>query len=121
MVLPNQKLAQDKIINYSRSAHRRADLSLGVSYDSDVQKAIAIMKEEPLKVEGVQTEKGVSVFLDAFGDYSINFMARYWIDTTARGMLDVKTEVANNVKDRFAEEGIDIPYPTRVTLSKSLD
>ncbi|MFQ6137329.1 MAG: mechanosensitive ion channel family protein, partial [Candidatus Hydrothermarchaeales archaeon] len=91
MVIPNQKLAQERIINYSRSIKRRVNLPIGISYDSDIQKAIEVMKEEPLNVEGVEAEKGVTVFLDKFGDYSIDFIVRYWIDTKKRNRFEVLT------------------------------
>ncbi len=117
----NQKLAQDKIINYTRSVDRRVNLAMGVSYESDIQKAIEVMKEEPAKVEGVQAEKGVTVFLDNFGDYSINFIVRYWINTKKRGLLDVKTDVGKKIKEGFDREGIEIPFPTRLTLRKNVD
>ncbi|MFQ5975737.1 MAG: mechanosensitive ion channel family protein, partial [Candidatus Hydrothermarchaeales archaeon] len=121
MVMPNQKLAQERIINFTRSVERRVDLNMGVSYNSDVQKAIEIMKEEPLDVEGVEAERGITVFLDNFGDFSINFIVRYWVNTKKRSLLEVKTEVGNNIKEGFAKEGIEIPFPTRVTLRKNVD
>lgn len=121
MVMPNQKLARERITNYSRSIERRINLAMAVAYDSDTQKAIEVMKEEPLKVEGVLAEKGVTVFLDNFGDYSINFIVRYWIDTKKRNRFEVLTEVGNKIKEGFDREGIEIPFPTRVTLRKNID
>ncbi len=121
MVMPNQKLAKERIINYTRSVERRVDLNMGVSYNSDLQKATEIMKEEPLKVEGIMAEKGVTVFLDNFGDYSVNFVVRYWIDTKKRDRFEALTEVAERIKEGFAKEGIEIPFPTRLTLRKNVD
>lgn len=121
MVMPNQKLARERITNYSRSIERRVNLAMAVAYDSDTQKAMEVMKEEPLKVEGVLAEKGVTVFLDNFGDYSINFIVRYWIDTKKRNRFEVLTEVGNRIKEGFDREGIEIPFPTRVTLRKNID
>ncbi len=121
MVIPNQKMSKERITNYSRSIERRVNLAMAVAYDSDIQKAMVVMKEEPLKVEGVLAEKGVTVFLDNFGDYSINFIVRYWIDTKKRDRFEVLTEVGNTIKEGFAREGIEIPFPTRVTLRKNID
>jgi len=102
MVMPNQKLAKERIINYTRSVERRIDLNMGVSYNSDLQKATEIMKNEPLKVEGILAEKGVTVFLDNFGDYSVNFVVRYWIDTSKRDRFEALTEVGERIKEGFA-------------------
>ncbi len=120
MVIPNQKMSQERITNYSRSIERRVNLDMGVAYDSDIQKAMKVMKEEPLKVEGVIADKGVTVFLDNFGDYSINFIVRYWIDTKKRDRFEALTEVGNKIKEAFDKEGIEIPFPTRVTFRKNI-
>ncbi len=121
MVMPNQKLAKERITNFSRSLQRRVNLPMGISYNSDTQKAIEVMKEEPLKVEGVLADKEITVFLDNFGDYSINFIVRYWIDTKKRNRFEVLTEVGTKIKEGFDREGIEIPFPTRVTLRKNVD
>jgi len=121
MVIPNQKLAKERIINYSRSIKRRIELPMGVSYNTDIHKAIDIMKKEPLNVEGIIADNGVTVFLDNFGDYSINFIIRYWIDTKKRDRYEALTEVGNKIKEAFDKEGIEIPFPTRVTFRKNLD
>ncbi|MDY6774420.1 MAG: mechanosensitive ion channel family protein, partial [Candidatus Nanohaloarchaea archaeon] len=54
-------------------------------------------------------------------DSSVNLQAFYWIEDPAKARFRrIKEEVLVGVKERFDEEGIDIPYPTRTISGDSL-
>ncbi|MFB6269487.1 MAG: mechanosensitive ion channel family protein, partial [Halobacterium sp.] len=55
------------------------------------------------------------------GDSYVGLKSRFWIANPSRSdFVRTRSEYVQNVKERFDEEGIDIPYPIR-TLDGSVD
>ena len=112
VILPNKKIFQEALINHSSTDQRRVDVACGVSYDTDLEHA----KETALKALGDvgRPEREPELFFEEFGDSSINFTARVWIDFDGqRDYLAARDEVVRKLKSAFDDEGIDIPFPIR--------
>lgn len=103
-------------------------VEMGNSYDSDVDLAMKIMREEALKhpsyidnrtpqerAEGVPT---VRVRLIGFGDSSVNLRAYVWVNDPVSGFL-LRFDLYKSIKKRFDEEGIEIPFPYRTLVFKN--
>ncbi len=128
IIIPNATMGSETIVNYSISDARICEwVDFGISYDSDVDKAIDIVREEAEKHAnlidgrtGQEKAEGmdkVRVRLVDFGDSSVNLRAWCWASdyTNARRM---HWDMNKSVKERFEAEGIEIPYPYRTLVYK---
>ncbi len=114
VVMPNKSVLEQPLINFSHNGRRRVDISCGVSYGDDLDEA----KEVALNAitENVQTIKGrpIELFYNEFGDSSINFTLRYWVDNVGQtDFLRAQDEGIRAVKRAFDNAGITIPFPIR--------
>lgn len=107
--VPNAKLTDGAVTNFSSKPTRRLDLIIGVSYDSNlshVQETLyALIEAEPLCLKDPKP----LVALHAFADSSMNFIVRPWAYTA--DYWDAYRSLLAAIKKRFDEEGIVIPYP----------
>lgn len=109
ILIPNGTLANSSLTNVTQEEERRIDLSVGISYDSDVRKARAVVRrladEHPL----VSKERDISVFIDNLGDSSVVLGIRFW--AKKENFWQARCEMLENIKYAFDEEGIRIPFP----------
>lgn len=112
--LPNKDVFGNPLVNYSETGKRRIDLGVGVAYGDDLEKARRIAIEAVEPVGGRDKERDVELFYNEFGDSSINFTVRYWIDFEKQtDYLAARSEGIERVKRAFDENGITIPFPIR--------
>ena len=114
VLIPNKQVFENPIMNYSETGKRRVDLRLGVSYGDDLEKARLITVQA---VEAVSTrlpDQDVEFFYEEFGESSINFVVRFWIDFARQpDFLAAQSEAVERIKRAFDENGITIPFPIR--------
>jgi small conductance mechanosensitive channel len=132
VLIPNKQVFENPIMNYSATGRRRIDLRLGVSYGDDLEKVkrVGIGALEQVSTRKPDTE--VELFFEEFGESSIDFVARFWIDFTSKQVeyLQARSEAIERLKRAFDENGITMPFPTRTldfgvkggeTLSEALE
>lgn len=112
VLMPNKSVLNHNIVNYA-TGEWRIDVSCGVSYADDLEAAQRVAREAAETIEGRLTERPVEVFYTGFGDSSIDFVVRTWIDSEKDSFLDVRSEVVKRVKAAFDREEITIPFPIR--------
>lgn len=128
IVIPNSVINRETIINDTIEDKKVCRwIEVGISYDSDVHKAMKILQEEcekhPNVIDGRTAKEKrsgfpvVNVRHVGFGDSSINLRAFAWV---ADPMLawQVNSEVNIAIKKRFDLEGIEIPFPHRTIVYK---
>ena len=113
--IPNKQVVENPIKNYSRTSQSRVILNCGVGYESDLDfvKQLAV-KTITNHFDSVGSESEVIFLYKEFGDSSINFELRYWINSTSG--LEVaksKTEAIIQLKNAFDKNNINIPFPIR--------
>jgi small conductance mechanosensitive channel len=110
---PNSKIWGNEIINYSRNLQRRQDIAVGISYDSDINKAIKTLERVLSKEDRlVQTEgKQPIIVVDQMADSSVNLKVRIWTKTS--DFFVVQWDLKKAIKEALDKDGIDIPFPTR--------
>jgi small conductance mechanosensitive channel len=111
MVIPNSKVLGSTIINMAACDTRRIDLTFGIGYNDDIDKAKAILKEIVESDERILKDPAPVIGLAELGDSSVNFWVRPWVQRT--DYLDVMFDLNETVKKRFDAEGISIPFPQR--------
>ena len=120
VIIPNGNLSNDKIINFSSEPLRRENLIIGISYSSNIQKAREVVlqlceaDERILKEE----EKMPAVLVHELADSSVNLAIRYWANTDV--FWPTRFDMIENIKRRFDEEGIEIPFPHRVLINAAV-
>ncbi|WP_435097407.1 mechanosensitive ion channel family protein [Halarchaeum sp. P4] len=120
LTVPNSNLTDGVIKNPVAKDTLRIQFEFGISYDDDIDKATDIIVEEAEKHDDILDDPGVSVRLTALGDSYVGLKSRFWIANPSRSdFVKTRGEYVQAVKERFDEEGIDIPYPTR-TLEGSV-
>lgn len=108
ILVPNGTLANSSLTNVTEEAERRIDLTVGISYDSDIRKARAIVERLAAEHPLVSRERDVSVFVDNLGDSSVVLGIRFW--AKKENFWTCRCEMLENIKYAFEEEGIKIPY-----------
>ena len=111
MLVPNNEIWNGVITNITGRSTRRVDLVFGIGYGDDVSKAIAILEEAIKSHPKVLAEPVPVVKLHELGDNSVNLIARPWSNTA--DYWDVYWDLTSDVKRRFDEAGINIPFPQR--------
>ncbi len=107
--IPNEKILTSKVRNYSSAPCRRIELEVGISYESDVEKAKEIifrtLNSDPYVLEDPEP----SVFLESLGDYSLNVKIYLWAPT--QKFFEVKRRILEKIFENLRREGIEIPFP----------
>ncbi|MFO7636515.1 MAG: mechanosensitive ion channel family protein [Clostridia bacterium] len=128
IIVPNSMANKEMIENANLVEEKVCSLiDFDISYDSDVDKAMAIIREE---VEGhvhfldnrTDEEKktsvpAVPVRLIGFEDSAVRLRAWAWSVSPLNGFL-LKCDVNKSIKERFDREGVEIPYPHRTLVYK---
>ena len=129
IIVPNNVLNNQPIINSSIiSATTCAFVDVGIGYGSDVNLAMAIMQEEALKHPllidyRTKNEKNnnapqVVVRVTEWANSSVNLRAWAWAANNSNAFV-LKCDLLKSIKERFEQEGIEIPFPyTNVILKK---
>ncbi|GGL60190.1 mechanosensitive ion channel family protein [Halocalculus aciditolerans] len=114
LTVPNSALTDGVIKNPVAKDKLRVQFLFGVGYDDDIDKATEIIVEEAEKRDDILDDPGVSVRLTELGDSYVGLKSRFWIQDPSRAdFVKTRGEYVQSVKERFDEEGINIPYPTR--------
>ena len=109
LTIPNGTLANSAVTDASMMPERRLDISVGISYDSDIRKAKEIMEEVYRSCPAVIVDKGINVHVSSLGDSAVVIEAFGWVPGSE--FLSFKWYVPEEVKLRFDDGGIKIPYP----------
>ncbi|MDH4162390.1 MAG: mechanosensitive ion channel family protein [Nitrospirota bacterium] len=121
VVIPNSKLAQSVVINYSLPEDRTAiAVQVGVDYSSDLDHVESVLLDEVQKataeVAGMLTEPQPLVRLDpGFGESSLDFTVICSIRDYAE-RPQMQHELRKRIFKRFKKENIVIPFPHRTIV-----
>lgn len=118
-LIPNEDFITQPVINWSYSDKKiRVETRFGVSYDSDPHMIKKLGVEVASQVNRVVSDPKPVCHLVEFGDSSLNFVLRYWIEDAENGVTNTKGDVMLGLWDAFKEHNIEIPFPHRVLIEK---
>ena len=114
VVMSNSNLTGSTILNFAEMAQRRMIYSIGVTYDTSVEK----MKAIPTMIQAIIDSKEHSTFnrchFTEFADSSLNFELVYYIDTRDFTVaLNEQQAINLGIMEAFAQAGIDFAFPSR--------
>jgi small conductance mechanosensitive channel len=111
VIVPNNQIWQNAIKNLTGQETRRVDMTFGISYGDDVEKAERILSDIVSSGDKVLKEPEPLIHLHELGDSSVNFIVRPWVRT--EDYWETYWHITREVKLRFDAEGISIPFPQR--------
>ncbi|MEQ8954799.1 MAG: mechanosensitive ion channel [Gammaproteobacteria bacterium] len=113
-LIPNEELITTRVENWSHTDNLvRLRQAVGVHYKSDIHEVIRICVEAALETPRILSEPKPTCLLREFGDSSVNFEVRFWIQDPMNGRGNVTSDLLVRIWDKFKEHGIEIPYPQR--------
>ncbi|HYN20155.1 MAG TPA: mechanosensitive ion channel family protein [Thermoanaerobaculia bacterium] len=114
VLIPNKQVFENPIMNYSVRGTRRVDITLGVSYGDDLEKAKRIAIEAVSALPTILPGREVELFYEDFEDSSIDFTIRFWISfEQQKDYLAARSDAIIRIKKAFDAAGIALPFPTR--------
>ncbi|WP_273838621.1 mechanosensitive ion channel family protein [Halococcus sp. PRR34] len=120
LTVPNSVLTGGVIKNPVEKDELRLQFTFGIGYDDDIETATDIIIEEAENHPDILDDPAPTVRMStdgALADSYVGLTSRFWIaDPNRADFLETRGEYVTNVKQRFDEAGIDIPYP-QVDLS----
>ncbi|MDO4294101.1 MAG: mechanosensitive ion channel family protein [Eubacteriales bacterium] len=108
VLIPNGSLANSSLTNVTDEPERRVDLRVGISYDSDIRQARAVVLKLAEANPLVLKDRDTTVYVDALADSSVTLFIRFW--ARKEDYWQARYELLESIKYGFDEAGIQIPY-----------
>lgn len=129
IIVPNSLISEEILVNSDFSDDRICKrIEIGISYDSDIERAKAIFKDEilnhhlhidprtPKQVENGEELAAVKVI--GLGDSSVNLRGWAWAKDS-KDAFKMECDLIESIKLRYDKEGIEIPFPHRTLVQKN--
>ena len=112
VIMPNSKFIEEPFVNYSTDPRGRITVNSRVAYGTDLKDIKSkVLKAIEAQFPFNEGEK-IEFYYTEFGDSSINFMVRFWIDYVKKSqMYTAQDEAILLINELFITEGVEIPVP----------
>jgi len=111
IILPNGGLSSSSMVNYSTQDKRRVDMTFGIGYGDDIDKAKNLLGEIMANQPKILKDPAPFIGVVELGDSSVNFAVRGWV--MAADYWNVYFYMHETVKKEFDLNQIGIPFPQR--------
>lgn len=108
VMIPNGKITDAKIINYTELPTRRLDMTFDISYNNDFEKAKQIILDIAIENKLILNEPEPVVRLGSFKESSLEISAKFWVKN--EDYLEASYDIAETVKVEFDKNNIEIPF-----------
>ena len=109
VVIPNSLLTGNCITNVTAADKRRLEIKVGISYDSNLQKAKDILRELIQEDPELMDQEESQIYVDSLGESSVVLGLKSWVKTEE--FWNTKWRMNERIKEAFDANGIQIPYP----------
>jgi small conductance mechanosensitive channel len=109
IVIPNRRIIGEILHNYGTV--RQLDLTVGVAYDTDLTRALAVVREALVQNPRVLKEPVPVVGVTTLADSSINISMKPWVQVPDYAVSS--QEIYKAVVEQFRAHRIAIPFPQR--------
>jgi len=114
VTIPNKDVIQNPLKNFTTSGERKVELVCGISYGDNLRKVKKVATEAIENYDGYDSDRPIDFFYTGFGNSSIDFKLRFWMNTTRQpDFLLSRSEAIIALKEAFDENDITIPFPIR--------
>lgn len=107
--IPNELIIKTEVINLTRFPIRRFNTVVSVAYKEDIKEVRKILLDVAEKNKYSLSEPEPQIIFEAFGTSSINLDFRIWAPVNE--WIHLKNTIQEEIKQRFDEAGIEIPFP----------
>lgn len=114
VIVPNSDIWSSAIKNYSVNPTRLVDLTIGVSYDSDLRAAERVLTQIAQDDPRVLDDPAPFIKVKQLGDSSVDFVFRVWAKSPDWWAL--KCDLNRAIKEGFDAAGVGIPFPTQTVI-----
>ena len=111
VIIPNAKLTDDNIVNWTVKGTRRVDMVFGIGYDDDIDKARSLMAEIIAEDSRILEAPAPQISVSELADSSVNFVVRPWVKV--EDYWGVHFDLTEKIKKAFDANGVSIPFPQR--------
>ena len=111
VVMPNASLSNASLTNYSAYQNRRVDMTIGISYTDDIQKAREVIQKTLATDERILRDPEPMIVVGDLGDSSVDLKVRIWAN--GDDLWFCYWHMLEQIKVAFDQNGITIPYPQR--------
>ncbi len=129
LIIPNSVISNETIINSHIKDEKICNLvEIGISYDSNIDKAISIIQDQAIKHPNCLDERNeeqklnnepiVIVRVLGYGESAINLRAYIWSSNSLSGFI-MRCDLYKSIKDEFDKNNIEIPFPHRTIVYKN--
>ncbi|MGC3961642.1 MAG: mechanosensitive ion channel [Verrucomicrobiota bacterium] len=113
-LIPNSTLLEENLTNWTYSNRKvRFIVAVGVAYGSDPRRVAQALNEVAERHGLVEKEPKPQVMFTNFGDSTLNFELRFWVDVTQANSAQVASDLRLMIVSSFTELGINIAFPQR--------
>jgi len=109
VIVPNSSIMNGSIVNFSNQDKRRVDIIASCSYEDDIDKVKSVLADILSKDDRILSEPKPRIAVSELADSSVNMIVRPWVKNS--DYIDVYYSLLEEIKKRFDQEGISIPYP----------
>ncbi len=110
ILIPNEDFITQKVTNWTyTNTKARAEIKIGISYDSDVEKAITLMLTAAKENSGCLAAPAPECFVTEFQPNAAELTLYFWVANVAKGRAKPKSQIMTEILKRFAENSIKIP------------
>jgi small conductance mechanosensitive channel len=109
--IPNGEIFTQPVLNFSGVEQRRLQITLGIGFDSDLEKVRRIVEEVIRAIPGVSADPEPAILFDSFSDYSVKMNVFYWYNERETGYGQALDAGVSGIKQAFDQKGIVIPIP----------
>lgn len=119
IIIPNSQVWQNAIKNYSAHDRRRVDLTIGIGYEADIDKALQVVRAIVDNDPRASSEPAPFIKVTNLGESSVDVTLRVWCQQA--DFWDLKFDLTRRIKDAFDKSGIAIPYPHVEFIRKAVN
>jgi small conductance mechanosensitive channel len=109
LIVPNAKITDGIITNYSVTPTRRVDFIIGVSYEDNLQQVKQVLTTLLTENPDILKEPAPFIGVSELGDSSVNVLIRVWV--LQANLRQVRFGVPEQIKLSFDQHGLTLPYP----------
>lgn len=119
VVMPNAMLFKNPVTVRTSQNLRRAEITVGVAYDVDVDAARDVIYDSVIAVDMVRDDvRDVQVFAKEFGSSSIDFQVTWWTGSRPVDIRASRDQVISSIKRALDDAEMEIPFPYRTLTFK---
>lgn len=113
-LIPNEDLVTNQVVNWSHTNDFvRLDIEFAANFENDPHEVSKIAINAALSVKRVLAQRTPVCWVTGFGEYTVSYILRFWIDDPQGGLTNVRGQVFLALWDAFQKRGVTLRNPPR--------